>query len=181
MEPVIIKKYTNRRLYHTGEKQYITLEEVEQIIREGHEVKVIDNQTKEDITQETLLQIIFSSEKPKSLFPSDILHQIIRLQEEKFQEFLRLYLKSILDHFAKLQKNWSQQFGALTNLWSSLVPGMSLLPIKNNPLFSLPDTPESEAPEAENLADIRARLLDYEKKIQELSNQLKSRQEQSDL
>jgi len=65
MEEYIIKKYSNRKLYDTKEKRYVNLSEVSRLIREGAEVKVIDNKTKEDITSLVLAQIIVEQEKSK--------------------------------------------------------------------------------------------------------------------
>ena len=79
MEEYIIKKYVNRKLYDTQEKKYINLYGVSRLIREGIEVKVIDNKSKEDITSLILAQIIVEQEKtkkvmlPSILFPLDIL------------------------------------------------------------------------------------------------------------
>jgi len=79
MEEYIIKKYVNRKLYDTQEKKYINLYGVSKLIREGIEIKVIDNKNKEDITSLILAQIIVEQEKtrkvmlPSILFPLDIL------------------------------------------------------------------------------------------------------------
>ena len=59
----VIKRYQNRKLYDTHQSCYVTLEELAQIIRAGHEVKVIDNKTKNDITYMTQMQILFDSER----------------------------------------------------------------------------------------------------------------------
>ncbi len=71
MEEYIIKKYSNRKLYDTKEKKYVNLSEVSRLIREGAEVKVINNKTKEDVTSLVLAQIIVEQEKTKKiLLPS---------------------------------------------------------------------------------------------------------------
>lgn len=59
----IIKRYTNRKLYDTCGSQYVTLEQIAQMVRQGEEVQVLDNSTKEDLTSVTLAQIIFEEEK----------------------------------------------------------------------------------------------------------------------
>lgn len=61
--PLIIKRYTNRKMYDTARSCYVTLEEVAQMVRDGHEVQVIDNKTKEDLTQVTLTQALLDSER----------------------------------------------------------------------------------------------------------------------
>ena len=94
---ILIKKYSNRRLYHTEEKRYITLEDITKIIQEGQEVSIIDNDSKEDITEEILMQIVLDSFQ--GLFSTSLLHQMIRLQGQKLQEFLPFYLRAGLEYF----------------------------------------------------------------------------------
>jgi polyhydroxyalkanoate synthesis repressor PhaR len=73
MEEYIIKKYSNRKLYDTKEKKYVNLYEVSRLIREGVDLKVIDNKTKEDITSLVLAQIIVEQEKTKKIMLPSIL------------------------------------------------------------------------------------------------------------
>jgi polyhydroxyalkanoate synthesis repressor PhaR len=61
----IIKKYANRKLYHTNRKQYITLEGVAQLVSEGQRVRVLDNETGEDITAPILVQAILHTRKQR--------------------------------------------------------------------------------------------------------------------
>lgn len=86
----IIKRYQNRKLYDTHQSCYVTLEEIAQIIREGHEIQVIDNKTKNDITYMTQIQLLFDQEK-KSTRPSDVelLKRVIRGEEGTFTGYIR--------------------------------------------------------------------------------------------
>jgi polyhydroxyalkanoate synthesis regulator phasin len=59
----IIKKYANRKLYDTRTSSYITLEGIAGLVREGHEIKVVDRETGQELTQVTLSQIVLSEEK----------------------------------------------------------------------------------------------------------------------
>ena len=59
----LIKKYANRKLYDTRTSKYITLEGIADLVREGHEIKVVDRGTGQDLTQVTLSQIVLSEEK----------------------------------------------------------------------------------------------------------------------
>jgi polyhydroxyalkanoate synthesis repressor PhaR len=59
----IIKKYANRKLYDTRTSSYITLEGIAALVRDGHEIKVLDRETGQDLTQVTLSQIVLSEEK----------------------------------------------------------------------------------------------------------------------
>jgi polyhydroxyalkanoate synthesis repressor PhaR len=55
---VLIKKYGNRRLYDTGDSRYVTLDELAAKIRTGVDLRVVDAQNGEDLTQATLTQIV---------------------------------------------------------------------------------------------------------------------------
>ncbi len=75
----IIKRYPNRKLYDTDAKQYITLEGIADLIRQGVEVRVTDYASGEDLTAVTLTQIIFELEKKRSGFlPQSVLTGLIR-------------------------------------------------------------------------------------------------------
>ena len=62
-EKHLIKKYANRKLYDTRTSRYITLDEIAQLVRDGHEIKVVDRDNGADLTQVTLSQIVLSEEK----------------------------------------------------------------------------------------------------------------------
>ena len=69
-EPRIIKRYANRKLYDTQHSRYVTLDQISEMIRDGDDVEIIDNRTKEDLTSVTLAQIIFEEEKKQRSFLS---------------------------------------------------------------------------------------------------------------
>lgn len=112
---VIIKKYSNRRLYNTEKKEYITLDELALMIRSGQDIQVIDNETQKDITQETLIQIIFQN--IHGVFSSQVLHQLIRMQQQQLQEFFQMYLETGLDYFSKFKQHLGQQADMLGKFW----------------------------------------------------------------
>ncbi|MGE0787026.1 MAG: polyhydroxyalkanoate synthesis regulator DNA-binding domain-containing protein [Sandaracinaceae bacterium] len=58
-----IKRYANRKLYDTRESRYVTLEQIAAFVRDGDEIRVVDNSTKEDLTNATLAQIIYEQER----------------------------------------------------------------------------------------------------------------------
>ncbi|MFP2913468.1 polyhydroxyalkanoate synthesis regulator DNA-binding domain-containing protein, partial [Pyxidicoccus sp. 3LFB2] len=88
-EPKIIKRYTNRKLYDTVESRYVTLDEIAAMIKEGTEVRIVDNRTKEDLTSVTLAQIIFEEEKKKNQMPLSVLREIIRHPGESISGFIQ--------------------------------------------------------------------------------------------
>lgn len=59
----LIKKYANRKLYDTRTSKYVTLEAIGELVRDGHEIKVVDRDNGNDLTQVTLSQIVLSHEK----------------------------------------------------------------------------------------------------------------------
>jgi polyhydroxyalkanoate synthesis repressor PhaR len=86
----IIKRYQNRKLYDTFQSCYVTLEEIAQIVREGNEIQVIDNKTKNDITYTTQLQLLADQER-KSLKAGDteLLKRVIRSEEGTLTGYIR--------------------------------------------------------------------------------------------
>ena len=75
----LIKRYSNRKLYDTERSSYVTLEEISQMVREGAELRIVDNKSGEDITSVTLAQIVFEQEKKdKRTLPMQALRDMIR-------------------------------------------------------------------------------------------------------
>jgi polyhydroxyalkanoate synthesis repressor PhaR len=79
----LIKRYGSRKLYDTEESRYVSLEELAAWIRSGQQIRVIDNKTSDDVTSQTLTQIISEEgRKGTSLLPNDMLHDLIRIGEQ---------------------------------------------------------------------------------------------------
>jgi polyhydroxyalkanoate synthesis repressor PhaR len=77
-ETRVVKRYANRKLYDTQRSRYVTLEQIAEMIRGGEDVKIVDNNSKEDLTAITLTQIIFEEEKKQSFLPLSALRNIIQ-------------------------------------------------------------------------------------------------------
>jgi len=89
-EPRIIKRYANRKLYDTEHSRYVTLDQISEMIRNGDDVKIVDNKTKEDLTTVTLAQIIFEEEKKqRSFLPLNAMRNIIQSGGQWFAEAQR--------------------------------------------------------------------------------------------
>jgi polyhydroxyalkanoate synthesis repressor PhaR len=83
----VIKRYANRKLYDTQRSRYVTLDQIADMIRTGDDVKIVDNNTKEDLTSVTLAQIIFEEEKKqKSFLPLAALREVIQSGGQSLQE-----------------------------------------------------------------------------------------------
>ena len=77
-QPVVVKKYANRRLYNTESSSYVTLEDLAQMVRNGRDFVVYDAKSGEDITRSVLTQIIVEEEsKGSNLLPEGFLRQLI--------------------------------------------------------------------------------------------------------
>ena len=86
-KPTVIKKYANRRLYHTGTSTYVTLEDLARMVKNGEDFVVTDAKTGEDITRAVLGQIIFEQEGRggQPLLPIAFLRQLIRFYGDQMQ------------------------------------------------------------------------------------------------
>lgn len=95
--PKVIKRYTNRKLYDTVESRYVTLDEIAEMVKQGVEVKIVDNRTKEDLTSVTLAQIVFEEEKKKNQMPLAVLREIIRRPGESITDFISTQVSPRVD------------------------------------------------------------------------------------
>jgi polyhydroxyalkanoate synthesis repressor PhaR len=99
-EAKIIKRYQNRKLYDTNQSCYVTLDEIAQMIKNGDDLRVIDNKTKLDITSMTLTQLLYESErKAKNAVPVEMLKEIIKGGDGSFSGFIRSNLSTQLKKF----------------------------------------------------------------------------------
>ena len=101
-EARVIKRYANRKLYDTKSSQYVTLDQIAQMIRAGEEVRVLDNSSKDDLTSVTLAQIIFEEEKrQKSFIPLHAMRHLIQSGGASLQELAQQAQARVLSVFRK--------------------------------------------------------------------------------
>jgi polyhydroxyalkanoate synthesis repressor PhaR len=92
----VVKRYANRKLYDTTDKRYVTLDQIATLIREGEEIKVIDNESGEDLTSVTLSQILVEQEKKREGgLPKNFLNELVKSSTTLF-DYLRKTLGSWL-------------------------------------------------------------------------------------
>ena len=125
---LIIKKYENRRLYNTLTSQYINQDQVAQLVRDGYDVRVVDAANGEDLTRLILAQIVLEDAKgPDSVFPLDVLRQMIVASGRATQEGALRYMKAMLEMYQNAYR---------------------ALPAAINPFqFAQPGWPQTAAPE----------------------------------
>jgi polyhydroxyalkanoate synthesis repressor PhaR len=77
--PRIIKRYGNRKLYDVEASAYVSLDDIAGLIRKGDTVEVLDNVTGDDITAQTLTQIVLEEGKRgRGVLPTELLHDVVR-------------------------------------------------------------------------------------------------------
>lgn len=118
----IIKKYANRRLYHTGTSAYVTLDDLANMVRRGEEFVVQDAKTGEDITRGVLGQIIFDAESRGSgLLPISFLRQLITFYGGQMQSLVPPYLDHALSSFSREQEQLRRQVNDALGTQASVV------------------------------------------------------------
>ena len=118
VEPVMIKKYANRRLYNTATSSYVTLDNLCQMVRQGTEFVVRDAKNREDITHQVLTQIIVEEEtKGHNLLPIGFLRQLIRLYGDSIQALVPRYLEVTMESFnhnqERMRSRLHEAFGGM--------------------------------------------------------------------
>ena len=112
-EPVVVKKYANRRLYDTSSSAYVTLDDLAEMVKSGTDFVVYDAKTNEDLTRQILTQIIVEQEsRGENLLPIQFLRQLIRMYGGPGQgpSPLPSYLEMSLDAFVRQQERLREAF-----------------------------------------------------------------------
>ena len=172
-EPVVIKKYANRRLYDTESSAYITLERLAEMVRQKREFKVQDAKSGEDITRSVLTQIIMDEEnRGTNMLPVNFLRQLISLYGDSMQGFVPQYLEASME---ALQRNQSQFRDAVSGAFAA--NPLAELTRRNMEMFSAAasglnggrkDEPAAGEGQKNELAELRAQLAEVQKKLDRL-------------
>lgn len=110
-EPVVIKKYANRRLYNTDTSTYVTLDDLAEMVRSERDFVVFDAKTGEELTHSVLTQIIVEQEsKGQNLLPIRFLRQLIRLYGDSMERLVPTYLDFSMDTLTREQERFRKQF-----------------------------------------------------------------------
>jgi polyhydroxyalkanoate synthesis repressor PhaR len=112
-EPVVIKKYANRRLYNTETSTYVTLEDLAQMVRSERDFVVFDARTGDDLTHAVLTQIIVEQESragSQTLLPVPFLRQLIRFYGGAMERMVPSYLQVSLETLTREQDRFRKQF-----------------------------------------------------------------------
>lgn len=101
---VLIRKYSDRRLYDTSASRYVKLEDVARMVRDGIDVRVVDARSGKDLTHVVLTQIIVEDARDREVaLPMQLLTQLVRASDKATHDFLSWYLDSTIDLYKKAQ------------------------------------------------------------------------------
>jgi polyhydroxyalkanoate synthesis repressor PhaR len=102
---VLIKRYANRKLYNTQTSRYITLKGISELIEDGEEVRVIDNETGEVITNVALSQILVDSERQGREVPKTLLSDLFQRGGDVLYGALRKSVDDASEGIEEIQRN----------------------------------------------------------------------------
>ncbi len=177
---MIVKKYSNRRLYDTVDSKYITLDELAHKIKVGADVTVVDAKTDEDLTAATLTQIILESRGGARLLPVPFLTQLIRLENEALAEFFGRYMSWALEIYmrARSQAQALSPYVPLATAPFSAGNALARMMMGSNPWAQAqepgpppqaapmpPPPPVSTASSADQVAELRRELEKLKKTV----------------
>lgn len=160
-DPVLIKRYPNRRYYASTTSRYISLGEIEELVQSGRSVEIRDSQSGDDLTRAVLAQIIMERHPEKmSVFPTDMLHFLLRSNDVTtglIREFFR-HSSTYLDYLQR-QNQAAESFLQPVNwvkLWlDSLSPSAGESP------------PDDTLPQS---ARLQERIEELEQRIRQLES-----------
>ncbi len=152
-QKLLLKKYTNRRLYDTEKSIYVTMDDVTEVIRKGRQIEVIDAKTGEDVTASVLTQIVLEeARKKKYLLPLPLLYLIIQYGENILVDFFEKYLEQTIRNYLLFRnmaddqfKKWLEYGENYTKMNPQGIAGLSSF----KPLFDL-FAPPKESPSNQN-------------------------------
>jgi polyhydroxyalkanoate synthesis repressor PhaR len=184
-QPVIIKKYANRRLYNTSTSSYVTLDDLSRMVKQGSEFVVFDAKSSEDITRPVLTQIIVEEEqKGQNLLPISFLRQLISLYGDSMQWLVPRYLDHAMSTFARnqeqMRKSLQDAFGGLFPFGPLEEMGKQNLALfeKTMKMFSpfpgapgakaAGDKPGEETTDETNLDELRQRINLLQQQVEQM-------------
>ena len=198
-QPVLIKKYANRRLYNTATSSYVTLDHLCTMVKEGQDFVVEDAKSGDDITRSVLTQIIFEEEsKGENLLPINFLRQLIGFYGDNLQPVVPQYLEYTMESFSKNQEAMRENLASVlgdsnpfahfeemtrqnVNMFQQAMSAFSPFQMPNVPgMTGMPPAPESDEPAAAAEASAPAPGNQADKDLSSLKDKLADLEKQID-
>ena len=170
---IVIKKYSDRRLYDARASRYVKLDDIAQMIREGMDVRVQDARTGKDLTYMILTQIVVEDAREReTALPLQLLRQLVRASDRATHDFLSWYLNSTLDLYQKAQEGVRNRFSEAKSIVSSP------LDFVRNLLSGQPWPPAADAGEVDRL---RRRVEELEAELSKVRAPARKRRRRKSL
>tara|TARA_R100000501_G_scaffold13439_1_gene24589 strand:- start:364 stop:924 length:561 start_codon:yes stop_codon:yes gene_type:complete len=176
-EPIIIKKYANRRLYNTDTSSYITLDDLAKMVRENVDFHVLDAKSGDDITHTILTQIIVEEESHGShMLPVSFLRDLIRMYGNSMQAMMPSYLEASMTNLQKNREQIQEAFakGLETNPLAQMAEANFKM-MQNAAEAFIPGSRKAPAPrqataseQADELAEMRAQMAAMQEKLDKM-------------
>ena len=176
-DPIIIKKYANRRLYNTGTSSYITLDDLAKMTREDVQFQVVDAKTGDDITHAILTQIIMEEESSggEQMLPVSFLRDLISMYGNSMQAMMPSYLEASMANFRKNQSKLQEAFreGMGNNPFAKIAEtNMAMMRAATEAFIpgAKQGAPPRESTQEAEIAALREQMAKMQKKLDELDN-----------
>ena len=112
-DTIVIRKYTNRRLYDTSASRYVTIEDLATMVKADINFRVVDVASGQDLTRFTLVQIILDiASEGHEMLPIGVLRQLIRFYGDRMEPILSRYLERTMNAFLDHQDRAEDVLGA---------------------------------------------------------------------
>ena len=171
-EPIIIKKYANRRLYNTDTSSYITLDDLAKMVRENVDFHVLDAKSGDDITHTILTQIIVEEESHGTqMLPVSFLRDLISMYGNSMQAMMPSYLEASMANLRKTREQLQAAFakGIESNPLAKMAEANFKM-MQNAAEAFIPGRAKSPKPDqSDELAQMRKQMAEMQKKLDEIS------------
>ncbi len=188
-QPVVVKKYANRRLYNTESSSYITLDNLAEMVRKDRDFVVYDAKSGEDITRSVLTQIIVEEEgKGNALLPTNFLRQLIGVYGSNVPNLLPRYFEQAMENLARQQENVRATVSK--TLGPFMPPGMEEVGRKNmemmeramalfSPFYREGEAKQAPAPAKEAPQEAQEEITSLRAEVERLQTELAALRGQS--
>ena len=173
-DPIIVKKYANRRLYNTDTSSYITLDDLATMVRDNTDFQVVDAKTGEDITHSILTQIIVDQEASggEQMLPVSFLRDLISMYGNSMQSMMPSYLEASMASFRKNREQLQEAFqqGIAANPFTRMAE-TNLKMMQGAAQAWIPGgTTKPASKQSDELAELRAQMAAMQKKLDEMGD-----------
>jgi polyhydroxyalkanoate synthesis repressor PhaR len=177
-DTILINRYASRRLYNTKTSEYVTLEEISELIKKGNDVEIRDRKTGEDLTRQFLLQIITEQEsRGENVLPVNVLTGLVRSYSTAAQGVLPDFLSKSYEMFTQQQSTMMERLaktpgmGAATGWQKQQAEMMQTMVATWMPHMKIPSSAAQnepatkEAEPADELAAVKQQLAALMRKV----------------